>query len=40
MDIAVTDVEVELTIETRDEAHGREVLATLGRWGYEAELVR
>jgi hypothetical protein len=36
----VTDVEVELTVETRDEAHGREVLETLGRWGYEAERVR
>jgi threonine dehydratase len=40
MDVAVTDVEVELTVETRDEEHGREVLATLGRWGYEAERVR
>jgi threonine dehydratase len=40
MDVAVTDVEVELTVETRDEEHGREVLATLGRWGYGAERVR
>ena len=40
MDVAVTDVEVELTVETRDEEHGHEVLATLGRWGYEAERVR
>jgi threonine dehydratase len=40
MDVAVTDVEVELTVETRDEEHGREVLATLARWGYEAERVR
>jgi threonine dehydratase len=40
MDVAVTDVEVELTVETRDGDHGREVLDTLGRWGYAAERVR
>jgi threonine dehydratase len=28
---------VELTLLTRDSAHGDEILATLGRWGYPAE---
>jgi threonine dehydratase len=38
--LGVTDVEVELTLETRDRDHRAEVLETLRRWGYEVEQVR
>jgi threonine dehydratase len=38
--LGVTDVEVELTLETRDRDHCVEVLDTLRRRGYEVERVR
>jgi threonine dehydratase len=38
--LGVTDVEVELTLETRDRDHCVEVLETLRRRGYEVERVR
>jgi threonine dehydratase len=38
--LGVTDVEVELTLETRDDDHCEEVLATLRRRGYEVDRVR
>jgi threonine dehydratase len=38
--LGVTDVEVELTLETRDRAHCDEVLETLRRRGYEVDRVR
>jgi threonine dehydratase len=38
--LGVTDVEVELTLETRDRDHGVEVLDALRRRGYEVERVR
>ncbi len=40
LDVFVTDTEVELTVETRDAAHAREVLALLERGGFAAERVR
>ena len=38
--LGVTDVEVELTLETRDREHRAELLETLRRRGYEVEQVR
>ena len=38
--LGVTDVEVELTLETRDRDHCVEVLESLRRRGYEVERVR
>jgi threonine dehydratase len=35
--IAVFETGVELTMITRDRAHGEEILATMRRWGYETE---
>ena len=40
IDVFVTDTEVELTVETRDAAHGREVMALLERRGFATERVR
>jgi hypothetical protein len=40
MDVGVREVEVELTLETRDDEHCGEVLARLAEWGYAAERVR
>jgi threonine dehydratase len=40
MDVGVREVEVELTLETRDDDHCGEVLARLSEWGYAAERVR
>jgi threonine dehydratase len=40
MRMSVSDVEIELTVETRDEAHVQEVLATLEHLGFGAERVR
>ena len=40
MDILVTDTEVQLTVETRDAAHARDVIALLTRRGYAVERVR
>jgi threonine dehydratase len=40
LDVFVTDTEVELTVETRDAAHGREVMALLQQRGFANERVR
>jgi threonine dehydratase len=40
LDVFVTDTEVELTVETRDAAHGREVMALLEQRGFAAERIR
>ncbi len=40
LDVFVTDTEVELTVEARDAAHGREVMALLERRGFATERVR
>jgi threonine dehydratase len=40
LDIFVTDTEVELTLETRDAAHARDVIALLERRGYLVDRVR
>ncbi len=40
LDIFVTDTEVELTVETRDGAHARDVMALLTRRGYAVDRVR
>jgi threonine dehydratase len=40
LDVFVTDTEVELTVETRDAAHGREVMALLEQRGFAAERLR
>jgi threonine dehydratase len=39
VDIPVGETGVELTLLTRDAAHGEEILSLLGRWGYPAERV-
>jgi threonine dehydratase len=39
MDVGVREVEVELTLETRDDDHCAEILARLSEWGYAAERV-
>ena len=39
LDVFVTDTEVELTVETRDAAHGREVMALLEQRGFAAERI-
>jgi threonine dehydratase len=38
-DLAVSDVEVQVTVETRDREHHREIVAVLTRAGYRAEPV-
>ena len=40
LDIHVTDTEVQLTVETRDGTHARDVIALLTRRGYAVEQVR
>jgi threonine dehydratase len=40
LDVFVTDTEVELTVETRDAAHGREVMALLEQRGFATERIR
>jgi threonine dehydratase len=40
MDIFVTDTEVQLTVETRDARHARDVMGRLTRHGYAVERVR
>jgi len=40
LDIFVTDTEVELTVETRDATHARDVVALLTRRGYVVERIR
>jgi threonine dehydratase len=40
LDIVVTDTEVQLTVETRDAAHARDVQALLTRRGYDVERIR
>jgi len=40
LDIVVTDTEVQLTVETRDATHARDVMALLTRRGYAIERVR
>jgi threonine dehydratase len=40
LDIYVTDTEVQLTVETRDASHARDVMALLTRRGYAIERVR
>ena len=40
LDVFVTDTEVELTVETRDAAHAREVMALLEQRGFAAERIR
>jgi threonine dehydratase len=40
LDVFVTDTEVELTVETRDAAHAREVMALLEERGFAVERVR
>ena len=39
MDVGVSEVEVELTLETRDDDHCAEILSRLSEWGYAAERV-
>lgn len=40
MDIPLAETEVELTLGTRDEAHCRELVESLGEWGYPVERLR
>ena len=40
LDLAIDEVEVLLTLETRDPAHREQVVADLQRAGYRVELVR
>ncbi len=40
LDIVVTDTEVQLTVETRDATHARDVLALLTRRGYDVQRIR
>jgi threonine dehydratase len=40
MNLRLAQTEVELTLQTRDEAHCRELLEKLVEWGYEAERLR